>query len=329
MLRLHANEHPQGPSAAVADALHALVPELHRYPTPSSAVETAIAELHDVPLNRVLVGAGSAEIIGLAWRAFTGPDRAACFHEPEFELYPLLGTQCGTPTLVRPWPPDQDLAGQLADAAVGLVALSNPHNPTGSCRPRQEIADLAGGLPETTVLLNDEAYHDYADVDELSVAALSELPNVLTTRTFSKIHGLAGLRIGYAVGNARLIGALRALQMPFSVSAAAAAAALAALADPAVPGQRRERNRRHREALAAALVRRDFEVTPSQANFLYVRPPAGRSCWATDLLDRGVRVQPAGSGLRVTVGTGAEIAALITAVDDVLAEGQARPMGEQ
>ncbi|KQV13353.1 MULTISPECIES: histidinol-phosphate transaminase [unclassified Kitasatospora] len=334
-LRLHANEHPQGPSAAVAEALHALVPELHRYPVPSSAVETAIAELYDVPLNRVLVGAGSAEIIGLAWRAFTSPTRAAFFHEPEFELYPLLGTQCGTPTLSRPWPPDGDVTGQLAEqlaeASVGLVALSNPHNPTGAYRPRQTVADLAGSLPETTVVLNDEAYHDYAEPaeDELSLSALSELPNVLTTRTFSKIHGLAGLRIGYGIGSARLIGALRSLQMPFSVSAAAAAAALAALADPAVPGERRERNRLNRAALAGALARRGFEVTPSQANFLFVRPPHDRSCWATDLLDRGVRVQPAGTGLRVTVGSETDIAALITAVDDVLAVGRTRNLGEQ
>ncbi|MFD9353188.1 pyridoxal phosphate-dependent aminotransferase [Streptomyces sp. NPDC060031] len=331
MLRLHANEHPQGPSAGVADALHALVPELHRYPVPSSALETAIAELYDVPLNRVLVGAGSAEIISLAWRAFTTPARAAFFHEPEFELYSILGDQCGTPALTRPWAPTEDLAKHLAGTSVGLVALSNPHNPTGATRPRQTIADLAGGLPDTTVVLNDEAYHDYADVDEdePSLGALSELPNVLTTRTFSKIHGLAGLRIGYAVGNAGLIGALRSLQTPFSVSTAACTAALASLADPALAQERRALNRRNREALADALARRGFDVTPSQANFLFVRPPYGRPSWATDLLDRGVRVQPVGADLRVTVGTATEVATLIAAVDDVLAAAQTAHVGEQ
>ncbi|MFB7462284.1 pyridoxal phosphate-dependent aminotransferase [Streptomyces sp. NPDC056224] len=329
-LRLHANEHPQGPPAGVADALHALIPELHRYPAASSALETAIAELYDVPLNRVLVGAGSAEIISLAWRAFTGPDRAAFFHEPEFEFYPMLAAQCGTPALTRPWPLDGDLATHLADASVGLVALSNPHNPTGSARPRREIADLAGRLPDTTVVLNDEAYHDYADVDdgELSLGALSDLPNVLTTRTFSKIHGLAGLRIGYGIGNACLIGALRSLQTPFSVSTAACTAALAALADPSVPAERRAHNRRQRDSLADALTARGFEVSPSQANFLYVRPPHGRSTWAADLLDRGVRVQPVGADLRVTVGSATDVAALITAVDDLLSAVQTNNLGE-
>lgn len=324
MLRLHANEHPQGPPAGIVEALHALIPELHRYPAPSSALETALAELHDVPLNRVVVGAGSAEIISLAWRAFTGPDRAAFFHEPEFELYRMLSAQCGVRTLTRPWPPDEGLAADLAGRPVGLVALSNPHNPTGASRPRQEIADLARGLPGTTIVLNDEAYHDFADVrdGELSVRALSELPNVLTTRTFSKIHGLAGLRIGYGVGDARLINALRALQTPFSVSTAASTAALAALADPVGLVERRAGNRGQREQLARALGLRGFEVSPSQANFLFVRPPRGRSAWAADLLDHGIRVQPFGAHLRVTVGTAAEVASLITAVDHLLSAAQ-------
>lgn len=330
MLRLHANEHPQGPPASVVDALHAMIPRLHRYPAPSSALQTAIAELHDVPLDRVLVGAGSAEIITLIWRAFTSPSRAAVFHEPEFELFPILGAQCGTPVLTRPWPLDENLAQHLSGESVGLVALSNPHNPTGAWRPRQTIADLAAGLPDTTVVLNDEAYYDYADVDdsELPLCTLSELPNALTTRTFSKIHGLADLRIGYGVGDARLISALRSLQTPFSVSAAACTAALAALADPAVLVERRAGNRECREALAGALAQRGFEVSPSQANFLFVRPPHGRSTWAADLFDRGVRVQPVGADLRVTVGSTTEVAALIAVVDDVLSAIQAKKLGE-
>ncbi len=329
-LRLHANEHPQGPPAGIVDALHALIPQLHRYPAPSSALQTAIAELHDVPLNRVLVGAGSAEIISLAWRAFTGPAKAVFFHEPEFEFYRMLSAQCGSPTLTRPWPLGEDLAAHLAGERVGLVALSNPHNPTGARRPRQEIAELARGLPDSTVLLNDEAYHDFADVDdaEPSLRAMSELPNVLTTRTFSKIHGLAGLRIGYGVGDARLINALRTLQTPFSVSTAAGTAALAALADPAALVERRARNREQREALAAQLTRRGFEVSPSQANFLFVRPPHGRSTWATDLLDHGVRVQPFDADLRVTVGSATEVAALIEAVDHLLSSVQPSTLGE-
>ncbi|MCU7821281.1 pyridoxal phosphate-dependent aminotransferase [Kitasatospora sp. DSM 101779] len=330
MLRLHANEHPQGPPAGVAEALHALVPDLHRYPTGDGALQAAIAELHDVPLNRVLIGAGSAEIIGLAWRAFTGPDRAAFFHEPEFDFYPMLGAQCGTPTVTRPWPPDEHLADHVLQARAGLVALSNPHNPTGGWRPRQEIADLAGRLPDTTVVLNDEAYHDYADEAEAgpSLKALSELPNLLTTRTFSKIHGLAGLRVGYGIGHARLIGVLRSLQTPFTVSSAACSAALASLADPASWKARRTRNREQREALAGELAGRGFEVAPSQANFLYVRPPHGTADWAADLLDRGVRVHPVGAALRVTVGSAAETAALVAAVDDILISSRTQHLGE-
>jgi histidinol-phosphate aminotransferase len=321
-VRLHANEHRQGPPSGVLEALRAHLPYVHLYPSAPSALQTAIAEVHDVPLNRVLIGAGSAELIGLAWRAFTGPGRAALFHEPEFELFELLGAQCGTKALVRPWPPREPLTAEpLAGEPVGLVALSNPHNPTGTWRPRRAIAELAGGLPDSTVLLNDEAYYEYADTDdgELSLGALSELPNVLTTRTFSKIYGLAGLRVGYAVADARLINALRSLQTPFGVSAGACAAALAALTDPDLVASRRARNREDRRALAAALIERGFQVSPSQANFLFVRPPHDRPGWAADLLDRGVRVQPVGTDLRVTVGSAAEVAALVAAIDDVSA----------
>lgn len=330
MLRLHANEHPQGPPAGVAESLHALVPELHRYPSGEGALQAAIAELHDVPLNRVLVGAGSAEIISLAWRVFTGPGRAAFFHEPEFEFYPMLSAQCGTAALTRAWPPEEDLAEYLRQERVGLMALSNPHNPTGAWLPRQAIADLAGRLPDTTVVLNDEAYYDYVDVPDAgpSLKALSELPNMLTTRTFSKIHGLAGLRVGYGVGNARLIGLLRALQTPFSVSSTACSAALAALADQTLVLDRRTRNREQREAMAAALTGRGFEAEPSQANFLYVRPPRGTADWVADLLDRGVRVYPVGTALRVTVGSAAETAVLIAAVDDILTSTQTKSMEE-
>jgi histidinol-phosphate aminotransferase len=323
-LRMHANEHPQGPPASVGDAMRVLSSVLHRYPDPPSELQTAIAKLHGVPPNRVLLGAGSAEIIGLAWRAFTNPARAVFFRVPEFELYSMLSAQCGTPAITHPWQPHEDLGPQFAGAEVGLVALSNPHNPTGTLLPRQVIADLADSLADTTVVLNDEAYYEYADsgVDGTSLEAMSEHSNILTTRTFSKIYGLAGLRIGYGIGNARMITRLRDLQMPFTVSVAACAAALAVLADPAFVAERCACNKERREILESALTRRGFEVRPSQANFLLARTPPGQSAWAANLLDRGIRVNPVDTDLRITVGSDSEIAALLAAVDSILHDRQ-------
>jgi histidinol-phosphate aminotransferase len=326
-LRLHANEHPGDVSADVIGAVATLAESVNRYPAPADALRAALAARHGVQPDCVLIGAGSAELVTLAWHALTDGTRSVFFHVPAFELYPLLARRCATPVITLPMAPEACCERALDllafDEQVSLVALSNPHNPTGALVPRRAVERLARRIPPTTVVLNDEAYVEYADLDpdDAAVADLCDLPNVLTTRTFSKLYGLAGLRVGYAIGAPALLGRLAALQTPFTVTALATAGALAALNDPEQPAGRRATNAAGRSRLSSALQRQGFAVRPSAANFVYCTPPgAPSSLWAARLLDHGVRVHTAGDALRITVGPSAEQDRLLDAVEAILGE---------
>lgn len=327
MLRLPANEHPEAVTEHVAGAMRATISSTNRYPSAAGQLRSRVAELHGVPLDRVLVGAGSAELIALAWRAFTGGGRAVLYHVPAFELYPLLSKQCATPAVELPVASAGPVTAAHVDSSVGLVALSNPQNPSGAFVSRRCVADLARAVPATTVVLNDEAYHDYAEplTDDLSLVELSALPNVVTTRTFSKIHGLAGLRVGYAVAPATLTARLQALQTPFTVSQPAAVAALAALTDTRTAECRRATNTANRERLRAILAARDFRVKPSQANFLFAEPPDPAVPWRAELLARGIRVHQVGEALRVSVGSAPEVDGVAHALDAICPPHTRRP----
>ena len=308
-------------------AVATLTESVNRYPAPADALRSALAVRQCVEPECVLIGAGSAELITLAWRALTDGTRSVFFHVPAFELYPLLARRCATPAITLPMAPDacceRALDTLAFDEQVSLVALSNPHNPTGALVPRRAIERLARRVPPTTVVLNDEAYVEYADLDpaDATVAELGDLPNVLTTRTFSKLYGLAGLRIGYAIGPPELLGRIAALQTPFTVTALAAAAALAALDDPAQPAARRAANASDRSRLGSALQHRGFGVRRSAANFLFCTPPGAPSgLWASRLLEHGVRVHTAGDALRITVGPSGEQDRLLDAVEAILGE---------
>jgi histidinol-phosphate aminotransferase len=317
LVRLHANEHPEAALPGLFDALRDAGRQLHRYPSGADALAEAIAEYHGVPPENVLVGAGSAEIIGLLWRVGTDAGRAAAFAAPGFELYPLLCRQCDAP--IVNWPAFAPLPADLPPG-VGVVAVSNPHNPTGRLIPRRELAVLAANAAAGAIVLNDEAYAEYADwdADDRSVLSLSHLPNVLTTRTFSKLYGLAALRVGYAIGAPELIARLAGARMPFTVGELSSVAALHALARRDELAAARSRIRADRTWLASELRARGFEVSPSEANFVWAVPPAGAD-WAAALVKRGVLVKAVPPALRISVGSRRELRRLLEAVDDVLA----------
>lgn len=319
-VRLQANERAEPVPAAIRDAIVAATDDLHRYPGSTTRLAAALAAVHDVPVDRVLVGAGSAELISLLWRVRTGPDRPVAFAVPAFELYPIASTWTGAPVVTWPALDPPDLGELLARTRPGLVAVSNPHNPTGRHVPRRAVAALAAAVPADTVVLNDEAYAEYAtwDPDDVTIAALSEVRGVVTTRTFSKIYGLAALRVGYEIGPAALLAEIRAVQPPFSVGQLGMVAAEHALADPSAVVAVAARTARDRAALGHELRARGFAVEPSAANFVHARPPTGPD-WPGALAQRGVLVKGSGDGLRISVGSAAEIAALLAAIDDVLA----------
>ena len=208
-----------------------------------------------------------------------------------------------------------------------LVFLGHPNNPTGTYNTADEFADFMKRVPENVIVLTDEAYYEYVTVEDYpqTVPMLAEYPNLVVNRTFSKIHSLAGLRVGYALGHPGLIGQMHKTREPFNVNSLAQAAAVAVLKEDAATALRAEHNRQWREELSEGLAELGLEVTPSQTNFVLVRCPGDAGELVQKLLRLGVIVRPMnafglGDGsLRVSVGLPEENRRCLDALKEILA----------
>ncbi len=289
LLRLDVNEGPL-PSRTLLAAL--ADPELlRRYPEVAE-LETALAARLGVPLERVVVTAGADEAIDRACRAFLEPGRMMLVPEPCFDMFDRCGALAGG-TLVRvPWWGDAfPLDGFLErlESRVAVVVVVSPNNPTGSVATLADVRSLAARAPNALLIL-DHVYVEYADAD--LTAGVLDLPNVLVLRTFSKAWGLAGCRVGYAVGSPYLIGVLRAAGGPYSVAAPSVALALAQLERGGEALRAHvARVREERRLLAARLAARGLSPRPSQANFLFVDCGPRASVLRADLIVSGVVVR--------------------------------------
>ena len=287
-IRISSNENPLGPGRKVLDAITGKFPETGRYPfnsTPAdSHLAAAIAAHYKVKPENVVLGAGSQEILKNAVRAFTAPGRGLVTASPTFENPTSIVKRLNHPlTEVR-----VDSAFRLdveamitASPGAGLVFFNNPNNPTATVHGAKAVADFVERVrkasPETVILI-DEAYHDYVtDPSYASAVPLAiATPNVIVARTFSKAYGMAGMRIGYAVGRAETIKRLARFKMPYNVSVFGVAAAIAALEDPAHIEAERQRNTEVRSFTVKVLEELGCACTASQGNFLFVniRRPA-------------------------------------------------------
>lgn len=272
-LFLDANEAvAAAPELAAALAAAARAP-IHRYPT-AAALEARLAARHDVDPAQVLVTAGADDALERAVRAVCGSGSRAVLTTPSFEMLGRYVRLTGAELVEVPWwsgafPLDEAVAA--AGGSATLVAVVSPNNPTGAAISAADLARLADRLPASLVLL-DHAYVEFADEDLTGLAL--ERPNVLVFRTFSKAWGGAGLRVGYVLGDARVVAWLRALGQPYAVAAPSLAAVAGLLdADHRPPAARLARVRAERTELSALLARHGAEVLPSQANFVLVRPP--------------------------------------------------------
>jgi histidinol-phosphate aminotransferase len=288
-IRISSNENPLGPGKVVLDAIVGKFPEAGRYPfnsTPAdSALVTAIAEKFDTEPETVVLGAGSQEILRNAVRAFTSPARSLVTASPSFENCPGMAKKLGHPVVeIRVDSALRlDLEAMAAAAkGAGLIFLNNPNNPTATVHGIDAITRLVERVraaSRDTVVLIDEAYHDYVTDPSYGSAIPLALrtPNVLVSRTFSKAHGMAGLRIGYAVGQLETMKRMAALKMPYNVSVFGVAAALASLADTRHIEEERARNTDVRAFTTNALGELGCKSSESQTNFLFVdvgRPAA-------------------------------------------------------
>ena len=281
-IRISSNENPLGPGKAAIDAIVRQFPEAGRYPfnsTPNeSALATAVASRFGVKPANIVLGAGSQEILKSAVRAFTSPAKALVTAAPTFENCTNIAKRLGHPVVeVKVDSACRlDLEGMAkAVKGAGLVFLNNPNNPTATVHGAKAVEDFVQRVrlasPDTVILI-DEAYHDYVtDPSYQSAVPLAlKTPNVFVARTFSKAYGMAGLRIGYAVGAEETVKPLARLKMPYNVSVFSIAAAVAALTDQKHMEEEKARNTEVRTFTVKALNELGCKSTECQGNFLFV-----------------------------------------------------------
>jgi histidinol-phosphate aminotransferase len=329
-IKLASNESAFGPSPRVVEAIRKAAAEVHRYPDGSCFyLRRAVAKAVGVEEDQLLFGCGSDEILEILVKTFLGRGDEAAFPWPSFAMYPIVARGMGG-TPVRT-PLDGDMRADvdaLIDAVTDrtrLVFLANPNNPTGTSVGAEELARLLDRVPDRVIVVYDEAYREYVRRDDFpdAVSEIPRHPNLVVLRTFSKIYGLAGLRVGFAIGEKELIGLLERARHPFNVNSVAQAAALAALEDPQHVARARSVNAEGRERLEAGFRDLDLTYAPSDANFVLVRVGERASEIYEALLRRGVITRPMGAfglneHLRITVGLPAENERLLEALAETI-----------
>jgi len=330
VVKLASNESPLGPSpraiAAIADAAQ----ELHRYPDGSSFyLRTALAKQLGVPQESLLFGAGSDELLEILVKVFIDPGDEVAFFWPSFAMYPIvtqgMGGVAREVELVAPFDLDVDALAAAVNPRTKLVFVANPNNPTGTSVGAEAFAALLERVPDTALLVMDEAYVEYMRREDRAdvLSALADRPNLISLRTFSKIYGLAGLRVGYAVANPELISLLERARHPFNVSSVAQAAALAAVEDQAHVQAARDLTHRGLAQLEAGFDALGLDYVASDANFVLVNVRQDGRALDLRLQRRGVIARSLGAFglndyLRVTAGLPEENARFLEALREEL-----------
>jgi histidinol-phosphate aminotransferase len=328
IVKLASNEGPYGPFPAALEAIARQAPELNRYPELGSDLVERLAARHGVSRDRVAIGNGVDAIVGCLSVAYLDPGDEAIMAWPSFISYRLdTIKQAATPVTVPLLDGVHDLAAmaERIGPRTKIVYVCNPNNPTGTMVGHDALREFVDRVPERVLVVVDEAYHEYVtdpDYPDAIAEHVLERPNVAALRTFSKIYGLAGLRVGYMVGPADVVRETMKVRNAFDVSELAHVAALASLDDPAELVRRRELNERGRADLEAALVAAGMTPHPACANFLAVDVGDGRAL-ARALEADGVIVRPlepfgAPGSIRVTVGTPDENAVFAAALHRAL-----------
>ncbi len=329
LVKLSANENPLGCSAKALEAL-AIAGLPNDYPDPgSTALREAIGKLHGIDPARIVCGTGSDELLNLAAQAYAGTGDEVMFSRYSFAVYDIAAKRCGANAVEvddREYTADVDALLAAVTKRTRVVFLANPNNPTGTFLPRAEVERLHAGLPADVLLVVDQAYAEYlaAQDDDGGMALAAAHDNVLVTRTFSKIYGLAAERIGWATGAPHIIDALNRIRGPFNVTSSGQRAALAAVGDQDFVKRSREHNRIERErfeARIAMLGNRGLSAVPSEANFLLVMFNGEVTAEAAQdaIAEAGYavrRLPELADCLRITIGTREQM----DAIADLLAD---------
>jgi histidinol-phosphate aminotransferase len=333
IVKLASNENPRGPSPKVLAAIAAAAADLTRYPDSNGfALKAALARRLSVQPEQIVLGNGSNDVLEIATQAFLRGGDHAVYAQYAFIVYPLA-TQArgalGIEVPARNHAHDLDAMRAAITPRTRIVFIANPNNPTGTWLPGPAVEAFVAGVPQDVLVVLDEAYNEFLDPSERfdSTAWIGRYPNLIVSRTFSKAHGLAALRVGYGIMNAAVADLMNRVRQPFNVNALAQAAALAALEDTAYVDESRRLNREGMRQLEAGLARLSLPYVPSHGNFvLFEVGDAARINQA--LLAQGVIVRPVANydlpaWLRVTVGLPAENERFLSALENALGRGPA------
>lgn len=313
VVKLSSNENPFGPSKRASDAVRQAAGNLHLYPsTNHDELRQAIGEIHRIDPSQVICGVGSDEIISLICNAFSGEGDEVLYTEHGFGMYKISALAAGaTPVVAAEKDRKTDVEALLEACTedTKIVFLANPNNPTGTMIEAEEVARLADNLPDTTLLVLDGAYAEYVDDFDGGIGIVDERNNVLMTRTFSKIYGLGGLRIGWGYAPQNIIDILNRLRGPFNLSSPALIAAEAAVRDQEYVSWCRSQNTKLKDWMTAELAKLGVPCDFSHGNFVLAR---FQDASEADLVDeflqtKGLIVRKVGSYglphcLRITIG---------------------------
>jgi histidinol-phosphate aminotransferase len=329
--QLASNESPSPPHPTVIEAIATAAAAMNRYPDPDATLlRRRIAERYDTDPARVAVGNGSCEILLAAAEAMLEPGAELVYAWPAFSMYPQLAAMTGAREIRVPLAEGDvhDLEAMAAEvtAATQLLLVCNPNNPTGTHVPAAEVAEFCGGLPPHVTVILDEAYvefqtHDHVDA---SVDLLADLPNLVVLRTFSKCYGLAGLRVGYALGSAKFRAAIDAVRQPFSVNALAQAAGAEAILHQDDVSRRVESTIAERLRVEEGLAELGLATAETHANFSWIDlGDADEAEIVAGLAERQIAVRPGTplgdpGHIRVSYGTAEENGRFLAALAELL-----------
>ncbi|WP_017926432.1 histidinol-phosphate transaminase [Thioalkalivibrio sp. HL-Eb18] len=335
-IKMASNENPLGPSPQAVEAARAAMSEAHIYPDGAGfELKAALAARHGVDADTITLANGSNEILELIARAWLAPGRASVFSAHAFAVYPLVTQAAGAEARVvealpatdleQPYGHDLAAMRKAVDETVRVVFLANPNNPTGTWVGRASLEAFVAAMPATTLVVIDEAYAEYVEQEDYpdTTQWVARYPNLIVTRTFSKIQGLAGLRLGYAISSPAVAELLNRVRQPFNVNAVAQAAGLAALGDSAHIERSVRVNREGLVQLEEGLRERGLRVIPSVGNFITFDTgrdagPVYEALQREGVITRPVENYGLPGHLRVTVSTAQDNERFLQALDRAL-----------
>jgi histidinol-phosphate aminotransferase len=328
IVKLASNENPLGPSARVLKTIAEHAQHITRYPDGNGfALKKALAVKLGVQTNQITLGNGSSDMLDFLARAYLTPQKNAVFSQHAFAVYPIVTQMQGAKAKIVPaknWGHDLAAMAKAVDENTGIVFVANPNNPTGTWLGKNELISFLKAVPQRVIVVLDEAYFEFvseADYPD-GLTLLNEFPNVVVTRTFSKIYGLAGLRVGYGVSHTDIADVMNRVRPPFNVNSLALAAAEAALSDNDYVVNSRTINQQGLQQLIAGFKTLNLSYIESVGNFICVKVGDSASVYQA-LLKAGVIVRPVANYempeyLRVSVGTQKENELFLTALKNAI-----------